>query len=230
MPTSQLPRRDAIVDLLASQKRALHVNEIATRLHVEDRQYSALQRMLDDLSFDGSVVALPGQRFKLSRQQLEHRGAEQEGTLSVHARGFGFVSAAGMSDDVFVPPEAMRGGLHGDRVVVRVVTRTRRGVEGEGVRIVGRRNPRIAGTLGRRGKSAWLEPDDSRIRGPVVLGAADVSKGADGDAAVATIVRFPDRPDENPEGTLLSVLGVPGDPNVEVAKVLVREGIDEEHT
>jgi ribonuclease R len=82
--------------------------------------------------------------------------------------------------------------------------------------------------LRRRGKSSWLEPDDSRIRGPIVLG--EVPKGAtDGAAAVVTITRFPEFPDENPEGELSAVLGTPGDPAVEVQKILVREQIDEQH-
>src|SRR5262249_48734686 len=51
----------------------------------------------------------------------------------------------------------------------------------------------------------------------------------DGVAAVATITRFPESHDENPEGAVEAVLGEPGDPNVEVAKVLVREGVVEEH-
>src|SRR6187431_2842764 len=112
-----------------------------------------------------------------------------EGVLSMNPRGFGFVAAAG-HDDVYVPPDSVGGALHGDRVVVRVHGQTPRGAEGHVEHIVARRNPRVAGVLRRRGKSAWLEPDDSRIRGPIVLATA---KGAsDGAAAVAAITRFPE--------------------------------------
>lgn len=225
-------RRDAVVDLLATQQRPIHIAEIAARLGVEERKYTALQRVLEDLAFDGSVVALPGQRFKLSREQVARHGTEIEGILSVHPRGFGFVSAAGVPDDVYVPAEALRGAMHGDTVVARVVTRSNRGVEGEIARVVKRRNARVAGVLRRRGKSSWIEPDDTRIRGPIVLALGEglaAREGKDGDAAVVTITRFPETQDENPEGTLTAVLGVPGDPNVEVAKILIREGIEEPH-
>ena len=226
-----VPRRDAVVDLLAAQSRPLHTNEIASRLGVDEASYPALQRVLDDLSFDGSVTAMPGQRFRLSRQQtVERGGTEIEGVLSAHARGFGFVSGGAHGEDIYIPPESMRGALHGDQVKARVVTRSRRGVEGEVVAIVKRRMARVAGTLRRKGKSAWLEPDDARVRGPIVItGAGSANLGADGEAAVATIVRFPESPDENPEGTIEAVLGTPGDPKVEVAKVLVREAIEEGH-
>ncbi len=220
-------RRDDVMNLLASQRRALHVNEIATRLGVAAGAYAALHRLLDDLAFDGSIIALTGQRFRLSERQVEQRGAGLEGFLSVHPRGFGFISAVGFADDVYVPAESMRGALHGDKVAARIATRSQRGLEGEVLRVLERRSPRVAGTLRRRGRSAWLEPDDSRIRGPIVLHGHEALGGEDGAAAVASITRFPELPEEHPEGVVEAVLGAPGDPNVEVAKILLREGVEE---
>lgn len=228
MTEPRLARRDDVLNLLAVQRRALHVNEIATRLGVPEGMYAALHRLLDDLAYDGSVVALTGQRFRLSGRQVESRKTSCEGYLSVNPRGFGFVSAPGLSDDVFIPPESMKGALHGDLVEVHIATRSRRGLEGEVARVVKRRAERIAGTLRRRGKSAWLEPDDARIRGPIVIRGDEALAGEDGAAAVATITRFPELWDENPEAKIEAILGDPGDPNVEVAKILLREGIEDE--
>src|SRR6187401_3529125 len=84
------------------------------------------------------------------------------GKLNMNPRGFGFVTALG-SDDVFIAPDAIGSALHGDRVEVEIVGRTSRGVEGRIARVVDRRNPRVAGILKKRGKSCWLEPDDTRI-------------------------------------------------------------------
>ncbi|HVY27973.1 MAG TPA: VacB/RNase II family 3'-5' exoribonuclease [Polyangiaceae bacterium] len=152
-----------------------------------------------------------------------------EGLLSMNPRGFGFVGGGVANDDVYVPPEAIGGALHGDRVLVTVVAQSDRGLEGRIEKIVKRRSPRVAGVLRRKGKSSWLEPDDTRLRGPIVV--SDAGKQAkDGDAAVVSITRFPEFADENPEGDLVSVLGPPGDPNVEIAKILVREDVRESHS
>ena len=220
-------RRDRVIDTLASAGRALHSQEIASRLGVEAGAYPALQRLLDDLAFDGSIVPLAGQKFRLNREQLEGRGAELEGPIHVHARGFGFVSCAGTDGDLFVPAESIGGALHGDVVRARIVTRSRRGLEGEVLRIVKRRNARVTGVLRRRGKSAWIEPDDTRIRGPIVLTSCD--DGREGDACVVEITRFPELLGENPEGRLLAALGPPGTPDVETRKILIREAIQEGH-
>lgn len=221
-----LPKRSAVIGLLDDQSRALHAREISARLHVAERDYSALLRLLEQMVFDGAISPATGQRFRAKRDTAE-RGRGREGTLSVNPRGFGFVSTAGMPDDLFIPEEAIGGAMHGDLVLARVVSRTARGFEGTITSVIERAHERIPGVLHRRGRGAWLEPDDTRIRSPILL--APTSLGRDGEAAVARITRYPDFPREAPEGEIEAVLGVPGDPNVEVAKILVREDIREEH-
>jgi len=235
MPT-RLPTRTEILDLLGAESQPLHAREIASRLRVSEADYLGLQRLLDDLGFQGILAARPGQRFKLSGKTATSRGAEREGLLTVHPRGFGFVAsldAAG--DDVFIPPEALGGAMHGDRVKIRVRARGARGAEGEVVAIVDRGIKRVAGTLRRKGKSAWLEPDDTRVRGPIVLPKAidagpEGNSGNDGDAVIVTITRWPEAPGETPEGTLETVLGRPGELAVEAAKILLLEGIEDAHS
>jgi ribonuclease R len=160
------------------------------------------------------------------------RGESLEGYLSMTPRGAGFVSRVG--GDVFIPPDAIGGGMHGDKVKVDIMARGPRGPEGEVVAILDRGTKRVAGVLRRRGKSAWLEPDDTRVRGPIVLSSAldktaEGNSGNDGDAAVVTITQYPMVQGENPEGKLDAVLGTPGELSVEVQKVLVSEQIDEVH-
>jgi ribonuclease R len=232
------PTRAEVLDLLGSDPRPLHAREIAARLRVSEVDYLSLQRLLDDLSFEGVLAQRPGQRFKLSAPSARAQGSEREGLLTVHPRGFGFVASLtpGTSgDDVFVPPDAMRGAMHGDRVKVRIRSRGPRGAEGEVLEILERGVRRVAGTLRRRGKGAWLEPDDSRVRGPIVLSRAidaaggEGNSGVDGDAAIVAITRWPESKDENPEGRIETILGRPGTLSVEAAKILVLERVEEQH-
>ena len=221
-----LPSRGDIVDCLLAHRRALHAREIATRCHVSEAAYPRLLELLDQLSFDGAVTRMPGNRFKA--QPVDERGGGVwEGVLSVNPRGFGFVVSAG-HDDVYVAPDGIGVAMHGDTVRVKVIHRSSRGLEGRIEEVIARRNPRVAGVLRKRRKSAWLEPDDSRVRGPIVV-TAGAKLGKDGEAAVVEILRFPSMSGENPEGELVAVLGAPGDPNAEVAKILLREEIVEEH-
>lgn len=166
----------------------------------------------------------------------EMRQGEREGSLSVNARGFGFVSGGEKGDDIFVPEEALAGGIHGDRVVVRIVGRSPRGAEGRIVEVLQRGSPRVVGTLRRRGNAAWLEPDDTRIRGPIHLTSSvdaageEGNSGRDGQAAVVRITRFPESTSEPVEGRIEAVLGTPGELSVEAAKLLIMAQIQEVHS
>jgi len=229
-----LPTKAHVLTLLGGESRAFHAREIAERLGVSEIAYPGLLRILDDLAFEGAVHAR-GQRFTLSKQSQRSLGA-REGFVSVSPRGFGFVSSANHEDDVFIPRESLKGAMHGDKVIAVVTGKTSRGTEGAIETIVERAIKRVAGVLRRKGRQAWIEPDDTRIRGPIILRSeADVrgpegNSGNDGDAAVATITQWPELPDEQPEGRLEAVLGKPGELSVEVVKVLVREQIDEMHS
>ena len=165
-----LPERNRVLDLLARETTPLHAREIAKRLDVGENLYEGLLRLLDDLAQNGVVSPRGGDRFSVSKTSKPSAGEERTGTMSIAARGFGFVASQGSSgDDVYIPPESLGGAMQGDTVKISVRSRSARGAEGEVVEIVNRAIKRVAGTLRRKGSSAWLEPDDNRIRGPIVL-------------------------------------------------------------
>jgi ribonuclease R len=193
----------------------------------------------DDAPAPAAATSARNDRGDGRNREPRARDGEREGVLTVHPRGFGFVASLGpgsVGDDVFIPPDALGGALHGDKVRIRVRSRSARGAEGEIVSIIERGIKRVAGTLHRKGRSAWLEPDDNRVRGPIVLPRAIDAEGSggnsgnDGDAVVVAITRWPETRDENPEGRIEQVLGRPGELSVEAAKILVLEGVGEPHT
>jgi len=223
----------AVLELLAAERppRALHASELAARLGITDRRL--LAHALDDLVADGVVRQRPGQRFAIVERAVPSVPREVEGILHVHSKGFGFLKVGGAIDDVFIPIEGIGGAMHGDRVKARLAMESRRGFEGSVTEILARARRRVVGVLrGRRG-GMRLEPDDLRIRGPIAIEAADGDATAPTDieagaAAVVEIVRYPCYPDELPTGRVLAALGEPGDPDVEVGKILIEHEIDED--
>ncbi len=225
-----MPSKADIVTALEEAGRPLHAGQLATRCEVSQKAYPKFLEALETMAERNQIRRLSGHRFAANPVKETPKASDQwEGVLALNPRGFGFVTSPG-KEDVYVPPDAIGAALHGDRVLVSVINRSPRGAEGRLESIVSRRNPRVAGVLRKRGKSAWLEPDDTRIRGPIVVTGGAAGKDAkDGLAAVVSITRYPEFADENAEAELVMVLGVPGDPNVEVAKILVREQVNEQH-
>ena len=221
-----LPTRAEIVACFKGQKRGMNPREIRSRCQVPAESFDRLIELLDQLCADGTLQTSGGHRYRVAKKPRGQSTELWEGRLGVNPRGFGFVTAVG-HEDVYIPAHAIGAAFHGDLVSVSISSRSARGAEGSIAEIVERRSPRVAGVLCKRRKSAWLEPDDARVRGPITV-IAGVG-GNDGDAAVVSITRFPETADENAEGEVVAVLGRPGDANAEVAKILVREQIEEEH-
>ena len=69
--------------MLESENRPLHAREIAARMRVSEADYLGLQRLLDDLSFEGVLSTRAGQHFKVSPKTAGARGAERQGLLTV---------------------------------------------------------------------------------------------------------------------------------------------------
>ncbi|MEO0322104.1 MAG: VacB/RNase II family 3'-5' exoribonuclease [Myxococcota bacterium] len=226
------PTAGDVLALLRARKRAMHLGELAARLGVSGDRRDEVLDLLEGLAETGDVTELPGNRFRL-KGPGKRRSAQDgsvslvAGRLTVNARGFGFVAAEDGGPDVFVPAEQMGAALHGDRVELRTRP-TSRGREGRVVAVRERRTPRITATLERRGKKAWLEPDDVRLRGPIDI-VGELPEGrASGLSVIAELVYFPQHVDDHPAAKVTGLLGVQGMTAVEVAKIKIREGVVEE--
>jgi ribonuclease R len=228
-----LPSQTEILRYLSTREQALDVAEITRGLELGAASRRKIKDVLAQLVLEGKLRSVQGDRYRVPFGARDL--GSWEGLLSVHPRGFAFVNAGGQ-EDVFIPPSGIGAALHGDTVRVAVVARTPRGPEGRVDAVIKRRNPRVSGVLRKRRKSCWLEPDDERIRGPIVVNERRSAERAvegqpaarDGAAAVVEITRFPQSAEENPEGELISVLGEQGEAEVEVAKILLRDNIQED--
>ncbi|MBI2893303.1 MAG: VacB/RNase II family 3'-5' exoribonuclease [Deltaproteobacteria bacterium] len=220
-----VPREDLLEVLRTAAPRALHVVKIGVELGVSPTRRRALGELLDDLVIAGRVDALPGARYRIAAGGLEPETAR--GELRAHARGFAFVVRDDAGPDVFVEAASIAGAMHLDVVEVDVHD-TPRGPAGAVTRVVERTLARIPGVLRVAPGGAWVEPDDSRIRGPIQVDSDGLLSPMDGKAVVAEILHYPERAEDTPAGRVLTVLGEPGDPRAELDKILLREGIETE--
>lgn len=203
----------------AHPTRALHIMEVLSALGEGPAARRGVTDALDRLVERGLVHAMPGGRYRLPRDQ----GARVEGRFIQNPRGFGFVEANDGAGDVFIAPNGVLGAMHGD-LVEAIARPGGRGREGAVTEVLKRRSPMVPGVLRARPKGAWLEPEDARIRGPIVI-EGDVV-GRDGQVVVATIEKWPSHVGDVPTARVSEILGEPGALATEVRKVTVREGIE----
>ncbi|UJR81847.1 ribonuclease R [Sandaracinus amylolyticus] len=154
-------------------------------------------------------------------------GPAVTGWLTITPRGFGFVAADDGGPDVFVSARSLANAMHGDRVEVSA-RRTEKGREGEVLRIVDRGLLRIAGRLTRARRVYLIETHDARLPEVFRVSGTLPLETEPGSDVVAQITKYPEFPGEIPEARVLRVLGPRGSAEVEIAKILIREGVVEE--
>ncbi len=224
----KLPSRVDVLRWLAEKGEPVRAQELASWFRVEPEGLPGFIRLLDSLTYEGTLVAFPRERYGVASIKRVVRD-EMEGALVVNPRGFGFVHAEEGGEDVFINESDMAGALHGDKVRVVLLRRTSQGPAGRVVAILERGMTQATGIFRKRGASAWVEPDDPRMRGPIVLTGPLPVDAEDGQAVVIRVTRYPELAAEHPQGELLQVLGTPGEPRVEVQKILHRHQVTEEH-
>ncbi len=154
------------------------------------------------------------------------------GWLSMTPRGFGFVTCDDGGPDAFIAPPSLNGAMHGDRVELRVRP-SAKGREGDITKVIERGLRRVAGTLVKSRGGWFVEPGDPRLPERfLVEGSLPLDTPA-GSEVVAQVTRHPERFIHAERGDIgavrvLRVLGTRGTANVEVEKVLIREGVIEE--
>lgn len=217
----ELPGAAEVERLLSepSNTAGLTAREIADRLRVPPRRRAALRRALRESVGEGRLILLRGRKFGA-------RGAlgDLVGRYSRHPAGFGFVVSDDPSQgDLFIPPGAHAGAVHGDIVSARVVAVKPDGRrEGAIARVVERRSSTIVGLYhGTASGGGIIQPLDAGF-GFEVLVPREHAQGARTGEIVRVELVTPPHDGAGARGRLLERLGHPDEPGVET-EVLVRK-------
>ena len=93
-----------------------------------------------------------------------------QGKLSLHSKGFGFVSPNNEEhDDVFIPASQLKGSIDGDIVEIQVMGKSGKGYEGKVIKLVKRDRKHIVGVV-----LQVLKTGEASIYSPVVGEERDI--------------------------------------------------------
>lgn len=199
-----------ILTVMKDAGRPLFIKEINKLAELNEKERHESRHVVDALVSKGLILQIKGKRYGLS--DLMHLVT---GNLSVHPDGFGFVTPDQEgAPDIFIPPRALKGAIHGDRVVVRIEQTKGRRQEGSIIRILERKTKRLVGTFHKGKNIAIVVPEDERFTFEVAIPKKATLKAKNGEAVVVEIVNYPPE-GRSPEGRVIEVLGDPNDINVQ---------------
>ena len=205
-----------ILTVMKDAGRPLFIKEINKLANFNEKERHESRQAMEALVNEGLILQIKGKRYGLS--DLMHLVT---GKLSVHPDGFGFVTPEQIEagHDIFIPPRALKGAIHGDRVVVRIEQTRGKRQEGSVIRILERRTRRLVGTFRKGENIAIVVPEDERLTFEVAIPKKATLKARNGEVVVAEIVNYlPEG--RSPEGRVIEVLGDPSDLNVQTRIVI----------
>ncbi|WP_270810342.1 ribonuclease R [Exiguobacterium sp. CinTr1] len=219
--------RDQLLEILQASEKPLSVDQLTERLQLASTDdFKELIRTLNALEEEGAIG-----RTRTNRYGTLATLGQVAGIISIHQRGFGFLSVEGEAEDVFLPPDQLKDVYHGDTILVKKREDNRGKTEGILLKVLKRGLSEFVGTYtlpsGRLDQFAFIEPDDKRINfWPVVN--PDKSLGAvDGHKVVVRITKYPDGRFAG-ACDVVRIIGHKNDPGVDILSIVYKHGIPTE--
>jgi ribonuclease R len=217
--------KQSITDLLRRRgSRLLPVKDIHDRLDASDASPEEVERAVAELEQDGVVVAVRGKRYSLLEFTPYHAGR-----IRVHRDGYGTVFGGGGAEpDVFIDRRSMKGAMNGDLVVVRVdkhspkfhTVRQRKLIVGEVTTVLRRAHRTVVGRFHADPDQPFVTPFDTRLDHDVVIDRNATMDARDEEMVNVEIDRYPDRTSHIARGRVVEVLGLIGEPGVDIELVI----------
>lgn len=198
--------------------------ELAGLLQVPKEERNDLKIVLDALLADGRISIDVNGKYKEQNSNIK------TGIFSGTSRGFGFVTLDGDEggEDIFIPERETKGALNKDRVQVCISEdQTGKRREGTIVAILERNVNELVGTF-QKGKSfGFVVPDNQKFGSDIFI-PKEYTKGAVNGHKVLVKITDYGNESKNPEGRVTQILGHINDPGVDVASVILGNGIPTE--
>ena len=208
-------KKAMLEELFSSQEyRPMKFRELVSFLQVPKDEKEDLKILLDQLISSGKIILDPQGRYRIPGDDIKI------GQFCGTQRGFGFVTIEGEDEDIFIPGEATKGALHGDRVSIVIKDeQTGRRKEGAVLSILERGKSEIVGTFEKSKNFGFVIPDNQKFGSDIFI-PKEFTKGAvTGHKVVVKITKYGDA-SQSPEGKIVEILGHVNDPGVDIMSII----------
>ena len=195
--------------------------ELAILLQVAKEDREELSRALEELLGEGKISL--SKRGRYAKAQI----TKVTGVFTSHAKGFGFVSAEGQEQDIFIGENDTGDAFLGDTVEVVLKGRGGRRPEGVITKVLSHGVKEVIGTFEKSKSFGFVVPDNQRINRDIFIPLERTRGAVTGQKVAAEITDY-GRGKRNPEGRITKIIGEASDPQTEVLSVVLAYGIPTE--
>lgn len=209
-------KKQMLFDFINSdQYEPLKFKEIAAALQVPKSEKNELRMVLESLIFDGKITIDNKGKYIILESNIK------VGTFLGTKKDFGFVTVEGEPEDIFIPANATKGAMHGDKVQIKLGNeQTGKRIDGEVLSILERNYSTIVGTFEKNEHYGFVIPDNQKFSKDIFISREHTKGAVTGHKVVVDIINYGNG-NKNPEGRIREILGHINDPGVDIMSIIM---------
>ena len=207
--------------LEAEPNKSFNYKQIAAKLNITDTEgRNLLINRLSELQNKNRI-----QESSKGKYKAVYVPNVYSGVVDVNSQGNAYIGTEELEDDIFVSFPNLNRAFHGDTVEVQLFQKKRGSrPEGKVVRVLKRRKTEFVGIVDLYKSFAFVRLTDSRMYTDFFVPLDQLSGASHKEKVVVRFERWPEDAD-SPYGTIVQVLGTPGEHDTEIHSILAEYGL-----
>lgn len=214
-----------IYKILAKEpQKSFNYKQIAAILELSDTK--SRNEIIRDLKILKSQDKI--HETEIGKYQMVTKAEYYEGKLDMTTRKMGYFMCDLLEDDVVVPFQNLNKALHGDLVKVYIYNRrSSRKPEAEIIEIIQRAKTEFVGVIDIQKNFAFVTTSHAKMYTDIFIPKNKLGGAENGDVVLVKMEDWPAKAD-SPFGSVIKVLGKPGEHNTEMHAILSEYGLPTE--
>ena len=162
---------------------------------------------------------------EIGKYQIISKSEYYEGVIDMTSRKNGYFVCEELEDDVFVPFINLNHALDGDKVKAYIYNRrSSRKQEAEVLEILERKKTEFVGVIDIQKNFGFVTTTNAKMYTDIFIPKNKINDAEHGDVVLVTLEDWPKKAD-SPFGSVIKVLGKPGEHNTEIHAILAEYGL-----
>ena len=162
---------------------------------------------------------------EIGKYQIISKSEYYEGVIDMTSRKNGYFVCDELEDDVFVPFINLNHALDGDKVKAYIYNRrSSRKPEAEVLEILERAKTEFVGVIDIQKNFGFVTTTNAKMYTDIFIPKNKINDAEHGDVVLVTLEDWPKKAD-SPFGSVIKVLGKPGEHNTEIHAILAEYGL-----
>ncbi|WP_456313698.1 ribonuclease R [Pseudomonas shirazensis] len=212
-----------IVKILSqSPNKAFNYKQIGAKLELDDtKSRNQIIKDLKILAASKKIIETEPGKYLVKAESQDY----YEGTIDMTSRKTAYFVCPDFSEDVFIPTNNLNRALDKDKVKVYVYNRRKgKRPEGEVIEVIERNKTEFVGVIDIQPNFAFVSTANPKMYTDIFIPKDKFGEAENGDVVLVTIEDWPKRAD-SPFGSVVKVLGKPGEHNTEIHAILAEYGL-----